>query len=359
MKILIICNSANQKIGIGRFASGLSESFKSYGNSVEILSEENIKLSKFKTIFEFFKTIKFLRKEIKNYDITIAIDPNPIGILAHLATLGLKKRPIIHTLGTYALLPEKNNLRKILIKWAYDRSPFIIIINNFMKRKIVESGCKLKKYFIVPIGIDLSKFKILERLEEKKEEYILTVGLLKARKGYDLSVAAFAKIAPEFPNLKYVVVGGELNEKDVFIANLLKFIKENNLESRIIFKSNLSEEELIDTYRNAKLFVMCPVSTRYSLEGFGQVYTEAGLYSLPALGTFDSGAEEAIKNNETGILVPPKVEEITESMKKLLNNPNLIYTLGTNAKEFALSLELKLANKSYQEILKKYYEEQN
>jgi glycosyltransferase involved in cell wall biosynthesis len=62
---------------------------------------------------------------------------------------------------------------------------------------------------------------------------------------------------------------------------------------------------LVAWYQAADVFMLLPVHDRGTFEGLGLVYLEAAAAGLPAIGTFGCGAEEAIVDGTTGLVVPP------------------------------------------------------
>ncbi len=69
-------------------------------------------------------------------------------------------------------------------------------------------------------------------------------------------------------------------------------------------------------------------------EGLPYVLLEAGLAEIPIIATSVGGVPEIIQNNKTGLLVrPAHSEEISEAIKKLIENPELAKTLAKNARE--------------------------
>lgn len=375
MKILLISQSSNYKAGTGRMVLGIAKSFVALGGNVKILAEnigehveiegklfvegievEQIKISNLKAV-DFFPLIKSLikiRKNVHVHDVTVCFDVNPVGILTYFATFFKHKKVINHVVADLGILQPHSPIRNWFIRRAYDSSAFLVVINSFVKRKVEDSGYIFKKHFVIPLGVDVRSFESKRTINNQKNhigEYVLTVGAFKKRKGYDLSIEAFSKISKTFPNLKYLIVGGELPDND-FVREQVKFISDNMLSDRVIFKKNLSEAELQSLYVGAKFFIMCPISRPTSFEGFGQVYLEAGLFGIPAIGTTDSGAEVAILNNNTGIVVEPKSDKIAEAMLKLLTDEELRKEMGENAKSFAMASDILEINKRYYNVLK-------
>lgn len=142
-----------------------------------------------------------------------------------------------------------------------------------------------------------------------------------------MSIQAFAEVSKKFPDLKYIIVG---NQADLGYFNQLKnLISELGLEDKVQFLENISNDELLDLYKKAKLFILLPISERTHFEGFGLVYLEAGASGLPVVGTLHSGAESAIKDGITGFLVPQNDSiEVAKVMERLLEDSGLRHRLG-------------------------------
>jgi glycosyltransferase involved in cell wall biosynthesis len=69
-------------------------------------------------------------------------------------------------------------------------------------------------------------------------------------------------------------------------------------------------------------------------EGFSNSLLEAMAAKKAVIATDVGGNREALGNNESGILVPPKdAESLAQAITKLLKNENFRYELGKKARE--------------------------
>ena len=86
----------------------------------------------------------------------------------------------------------------------------------------------------------------------------------------------------------------------------------------------INNDELINIYNQADILIMLSQNRiRSSAEGFGIAILEANLFGVPALGSLNTGIEDAILNNQTGILVNPySINEIVEGIGLLFDTPN-------------------------------------
>ncbi|MDA4123535.1 MAG: glycosyltransferase family 4 protein, partial [Thaumarchaeota archaeon] len=162
---------------------------------------------------------------------------------------------------------------------------------------------------------------------------ILFVGRLVDRKGADDLVRAFSSLSQEIGGVSLEIVGaGPEMERLKAMALTL------GVDERVRFFGNLTGRALYERYSMADVFAMPSKATSTDVEGFGTVFLEAALFGKPSIGTTTGGIPEAIKDGETGLLVPPQdVEALTKALEELLSDDERRERMGTNAQETALS----------------------
>ena len=85
----------------------------------------------------------------------------------------------------------------------------------------------------------------------------------------------------------------------------------------------------------------------------GLIIFEAFTYGKPAIGSNIGGIKELIKDTERGILFETgNSDDLSASIKFLLNNPDIVEEMGENAKNY-IATELS-AEKHYQKLIKIY-----
>ena len=169
-----------------------------------------------------------------------------------------------------------------------------------------------RAYFNLPYFSDLERFRSPER-EEKSERVFLFSGSLIARKGVDLLVAAFARLAQEVPNVRLRIVGdGELHVES----------------ERVEFVGFREWQEMPREYAAAD--VLC-VPSRY--DGWGLVVPEGLAAGLPVIATDRMGAAlEFVETGRNGWLIPAGDEEaLMSAMREAAVKP--LRALGERAKE--------------------------
>lgn|GEM_PF-493722 len=294
MRIAYLNHDTSSLTGAGRFYQSFSSAIKKLLPNVQIeaLTTENIiYANKFKLIF----ALPVIRRILSRCDVIHALDGWPYGVIAAWANKTLKKPLIITAIGTGAVKPLYSWWRRPILKWAYRRAFRVIAVSNNTKREILKFLPDLK-IEVVNHGVDYERFnnentKIYESTKIKSlKPYILSVGALKKRKGYEHAIKAFAQIAKIFPDLKYLILG-QGSEK----TNLQLLITNYQLQNRVVFLNKLSEEEMIALYRNAELFMLLPQDDNKDIEGFGLVFLEAAAAGLPVVATKETSAEDAVR----------------------------------------------------------------
>lgn len=145
----------------------------------------------------------------------------------------------------------------------------------------------------------------------QKFKRISIVGSIQPRKNQLDAIKIINKIKNE--NYILQIYGKSIN-KDYFEL-IKKYIKDNKLQNRILFKGESSEQEI---YENTDILIMTSQS-----EGFGYIFLEGMVYDIPILAyNFKYGANDFSNYNENASVF--KTGDISGMAKKiieLLNNP--------------------------------------
>jgi len=357
MKICFLNKNLDTKAGTGRYGRDIVDNISKQKNIEAIVLTEKksgYKLEKsilkeshlFRNFLNIFVNALKIRKHVKNCDIIHALDGYPYGVIAALANIGLNKKLVISGVGTYSVLPLDKSIKRSLLKWAYRKADKITCISRFTEKQILRR-VDLRNTTVINLGVNYDKFqRIPKRITEKKERIILGVGALKKRKGYHISIPAISEVKKKYKNIKYYIVGGRPSKE------YLDLVKKYKLEKNVRFFQNISDEDLVRLYYQADVFLLTPITIDdNNFEGFGLVYLEAGACGKPVIGTWGCGAEDAVVDGTTGLLVPQKnIKKTAEAVLRLLDDPNLAKKLGENGKKRAQRMSWDRAAKKYIEI---------
>jgi phosphatidylinositol alpha-1,6-mannosyltransferase len=177
--------------------------------------------------------------------------------------------------------------------------------------------------------VDVERFQPSSR-GAKKNLVIFSMGRLVPRKGIDTVLRVLPAIAIKFPEIEYRI-GGDGPDR----ARLEQLVSELNLQDKVNFLGRIEPEDLPFYFSNSDVFIMPVRGDPRSVEGFGIVYLEASASGLPVIAGRSDGAVEAVRHNETGILVDPNnSDEVTDALVHLLSDPELRIRMGAAGREW-------------------------
>src|SRR2546423_377932 len=158
---------------------------------------------------------------------------------------------------------------------------------------------------------------------------ILTVARLVPHKGQDLGIRALATLSRDFPSLRYIVVGEGHDE-----LRLRSLARELGVTDKVGFVGPMRDDELPEAYATSTIYLGASrVDREINVEGFGISFLEAGASGIPAVAGDSGGVRSAVRDGQTGIVVPPTdAEAITEAIRSLLLNPQRRQEMGRAAR---------------------------
>ncbi len=344
MKIGIVTSSLAKTDGWGRYSSEIISQLKNYGK-VKVISHETESMDKIdfypllpyplnnplKLIYSSYK----IARHLKDCDI-IHCFVEPYAPVVAFSNLLLRKPLFITAHGTYAIRPlNKKGVDSLLMKFAYRRASKILAISSFTKNELLKK-CSLGNIEVIPLGVNYEDFQKGKAKKEREEEtIILSVGAVKARKGFDISIQAISRLQKE--RIKYYIVGDVHSSS--FNEELQEIITSEGLAGKVEFLGKVSDKELVRLYHTCDIFLLTPRNVDFNVEGFGLVYLEANACGKPVIGTYGCGAEDAIINGYNGLLVPQSNPGKTaEAVEYLLNNPEEAQKMGDNGRKRAEEL---------------------
>lgn len=172
------------------------------------------------------------------------------------------------------------------------------------------------------------KFVILGRYEDAKNQF-------------DALNAAKLLVNEDIKSFELHLYGNGPLEDDY-----KKFIKENNLSGHI-FINGFDK----DIKQKLSLFHVGIVTSRY--EAFGRVTVEYLAQGLPVIGNNTGNTPYLVMDNQNGYIYTYKnAFSLASQMKKLIDDPQLIYNLAKNAQR---NLDIKYSIKNSSEILFKHF----
>ncbi|MGZ3505779.1 MAG: glycosyltransferase family 4 protein [Vulcanimicrobiaceae bacterium] len=227
------------------------------------------------------------------------------------------------------ILSQRSMPRRSVMQLVFHRADVAVANSAFTKRLLVEA--KIQTPIVVSrCGIDRAP---LYRAPAAVPT-ILSVGRLVRRKGFDMMIEALPALLDRFANLRYEIVGVGPD-----CARFRERVRELGLDDHVAFLGDISDEELQQAYARAWCFALPTrrVGTG-DVEGFGIVYLEAAMAGLPSIGGLNSGAEDAIADGKSGLLVDGNdPAAIARAVGYLLADPDRARALGQYGRNRALN----------------------
>ena len=254
--------------------------------------------------------------------------------IPHLAMLSLRgKYPFYYAnrsnpLITYSAIQEF--IRRLAYK-LYPPTGIIAQTSLAKERKEkIFKGKKMPKIKVIP-----NPARAVTHYDFPKQNYIIAVGRMLWSKGFGRVIDVFSKL--NAPGWKLVLVGDgpAINEIKKKTASM-------GLDDRVIFtgKSNNVDGWLA----KSKIYLMASYK-----EGFPNALCEAMAAGLACV-SYDivAGPRDIINDGIDGYLIPDGNERLmVERTQNLVNNPNLIISMGANAEKIIDTLSIERIGDMY------------
>ena len=256
----------------------------------------------------------------------------PVGLAAPLVARKLI-RPFVLTLHIQDE-PRLYTSRRghSLYRRMIEEASAVIAVGSALERFANRWGLSLGsgRLRVIPNGVDLATaIEVLREVSGRHEGWgnFISVANLWPVKGIELNLRALARLAEAgVPWQTYTVVGDGPER-----LRLEKLARNLGIASRVRFAGRLPHREALREIARADIF-----SLPSWQEAFGVVYLEAMACGKPVIGCWEQGANDIVRHGIDGLLVAPRdLEDLTEAMKRLVENEEFARELGKSAKSRA------------------------
>ena len=191
--------------------------------------------------------------------------------------------------------------------WLVD---YIICASSITKQSLLAEGIADKKIKVIPYGVDLEKFKYLQRPEPDPLFRVIFIGSLNQRKGIVYLLDALNSLK----NIELLIVG-----RGIFDETLL-----SDYNFKISLYHDVSHEKLLSLLQQSHCFVLPSI-----IEGFGQVILEAMATGIPVIASMNTAAADIITHTKDGFIVPIRdSSSISDHISLLQANSDLARKIG-------------------------------
>jgi glycosyltransferase involved in cell wall biosynthesis len=196
---------------------------------------------------------------------------------------------------------------------------------------------------VIRNGVDLTRFQPPDNHQIRQEirqllgidvndKLVITVGAVEPRKGTDLLLKAWIRLAAKYPDVHLVIVGPRADltnpAYETFHRKLETLLAAVNMPSHIHF---VGQVERVEKYlQAADIFAFTSLR-----EGFPNVVLEAMATGLPVVSTpFIGLSEELGRANEHFLLADRNPDSFSEALDELIRMPSLQQQLGKSARNW-------------------------
>lgn len=218
---------------------------------------------------------------------------------------------------------------------ALECAAHVIVTSKETKGILVaEFGVAPADITVAEPGQDIAQPCAEARGEIAETPLILTVASLTPRKAHEILVAALSRLAQNRLDLPWrAIFAGPDDLSPETTATIRRAIEEAGLQGRITLSYPKERAGLEAIYDEASIFAL---PSRF--EGYGMVFPEAMLRAFPIVAC-DVGAAGAIAPPGAVKLLPvDDVEAFETALEELLASPDLRRSMGSIAREHALTL---------------------
>jgi L-malate glycosyltransferase len=250
-------------------------------------------------------------------DVVHAHDPMAVSLTAMALQMktGLADAPLV----VASRRVDFHLKRHAFSKWKYGHVDVFIAASDLIRTILIDDGISADRIEVVYDGVNVAAIDKQPIVDAHAAFWLPTgaplvgnVAALAAHKGQRHLVAAAARVVRELPDTRFLIVGeGELREA------LERQIKDLGLERHVVLTG--FRADALGLMKSFDLFVMSSLT-----EGLGSAILEAMAASRPVVATRAGGIPEVVRDNTTGLIVPPHDEPtLATAIVRLLQDPAL------------------------------------
>lgn len=227
------------------------------------------------------------------------------------------------------------------------------IVDEMVANKIAPR----EKFKVIRSGFDVENFINYDNSSDRstRAKYDLNdndivigkIARFSKLKGHIYLLKAFEDVSNRVPNAKLLLIGdGEMKDE------LVKYIKEHNLDSKVNFTGLVWPEEIPSIISILDIVVHTAL-----LEGLPRVFAQSMLMGKPVVAFDLDGAHEMIVDGKNGYLIEPKnIDMLTEKIYNLASDLPKARKFGEFAKyniqdDFSIKAMVENTDQLYKELI--------
>lgn len=236
---------------------------------------------------------------------------------------------------------------RTLGRWVLGGAAMVTGISRSIVDELGAMGVDPERVVMVHNGIDLSRActgdipGLLDRFGLIPQGYVLAIGALHPRKGFQVLVRAFAGLSAD-KELKLVIVGNDAG----YAIVLKKLVNDLGLQDRVVFTGYMDDREKATLIANSRVLAVPSL-----VEPFGLVTLEGLCGGACLVVSSADGLKEIVRSGIDGeVCRPGDVGSLRSAMQKVLDDPELARRYRENGPARVKDFDLKVVVDSYMQI---------
>jgi glycosyltransferase involved in cell wall biosynthesis len=244
-----------------------------------------LRFSKIREIIYFLRVFLFVLKRKNEYSVIFIHSVSGLDCFLFPLLKLIRQKTILELTLVASDDPLTLKKRKLgfLFYPAIRQCDKVVAISTRLKEMSLEAGLNESRVTLIPVGVDISKFRsvslqekkvLKEKLGYSKHSHVfLAAGQVEERKGYHFMLQAWAEIVERFPDAALLIAGPKNEPAYPYFLKLANYIQEHHLDSVqfLGFVENVNEYMKI-----ADCLIHCATS-----EGLPNILLEAGSSGIP------------------------------------------------------------------------------
>lgn len=354
-RVLVLTHSLSEIDGVGRYAVGTLRELAPNCDGIDVyigrthrgrsddLPKQGVRVHEVlvtdgypfmslpKLLLMLLLGLPQLWRAARRADIVHSFADYPLGFVGVLVARMAGRPAVVSGHGTYSVTPTTMRYHRRLIAWMYRRADRFLTGSAYALRQVRGVADPVGAE-VVPYGCEPSDHDAASALGEVPGvpgPFVLSVGEVKQRKGYTISLPVFLRAREQAPDLHFVIVGRYV-EDDPYYLELRGQIEAAGAEQQVHFLGNVSHARKVALMRGCQSFLLTPMtSDEGGFEAFGLVFLEAGAAGRPVVSCLGSGAEDAITDGSNGFLrAPDDIAGLADALLGLARDPELASRMG-------------------------------
>ncbi|NEQ04545.1 MAG: glycosyltransferase family 4 protein [Moorea sp. SIO4E2] len=250
-----------------------------------------------------------------------------------LVALAFDVPVVLHAHGSeyklfYTGLPQ---WAKRIISSLFRQSAYLIVLSQSWKNFYQSSfGLKAEQVVILPNPVEFPS-KIPERTS-CNQIMLVFLGQIGQRKGVFDLIRAFASLPPEHKTCSKLILAG-----DGEVEQACQLVESLDLGDYIKVPGGIDSGQRDALLAKANIFVLPSYN-----EGLPMALLEAMGWGLPVITTPVGGIPEVVTHAENGLIINPgDIEQLSDTLKSLIENKSLRISLGAKARTSVVPLDVK------------------